>query len=82
MLVGDARGAGAGRRIEGAYLITETPRGDGGHAAELAAAEDADGAAGLQGTLHGSALLALAAGNRIIEHRLGLRGAIFVELLG
>jgi hypothetical protein len=53
-LVGDLAGRAARVAIEHDDAIAHAARGDRQHAAELAAAEDADGGAGQQRTLPGS----------------------------
>ena len=62
MLIGERGGAGSGGGIEGADLVAEAAGGDRRHAAELAAAEDPDGSAGLQGALHDQRCLPLRPG--------------------
>ncbi len=50
--VGDLAGGGIDIGGEGVYAIAHAARGDGEHATELSAAEDADGSAGEDGLRH------------------------------
>ena len=79
MLIRDGGCASLHRGIEGLHLVAHPTGRDCGHPPELAATKNSNRATRHQRTFHGSALLpALLAGDRVIQHGLGLLRAELV----